>query len=108
MLRPLADHGIRNIIGVDPATNVVANIHDPRVKIINDYFNEDVARQIVSEYGKVDMIMANNVFAHIPDIKGITRAVEYALDDDGVFIFEVHYLGTVSYTHLTLPTILLV
>ena len=95
LLRPLADKGIRNIIGVDPATNVIDNIRDPRVTLINDYFNEEVARKIVSEYGKVDMIMANNVFAHIPDIQGTTRAVEHALDDDGVFIFEVHYLGKV-------------
>ena len=95
LLRPLADQGIRNVIGVDPAKNVVATIDDPRVQIINDFFTEDVARQVVAEYGKVDMIMANNVYAHIPDIQHTTRAVELALADDGVFVFEVHYLGKV-------------
>lgn len=95
LLRPLADQGIRNIIGVDPATNVVAKISDPRVKIINNYFTEEIAKQVVSEYGKVDMIMANNVFAHIPDIQGTTRAISLALHNNGIFIFEVHYLGKV-------------
>jgi methylation protein EvaC len=71
LLRPLADQGIRNVIGVDPASNVVAT------------------------YGKVDLIMANNVYAHIPDIQGTTRAVAAALAPDGVFAFEVHYLGKV-------------
>src|SRR5206468_571599 len=61
----------------------------------NDYFTEDVARRVVAEHGKVDLIMANNVYAHIPDIQGTTRAVAQALHDDGVFIFEVHYLGKV-------------
>jgi hypothetical protein len=39
--------------------------------------------------------MANNVYAHIPDIQGTTRAIARALSDDGVFVFEVHYLGKV-------------
>ena len=95
LLRPLADLGIRTVIGVDPATNVVAAIDDPRVTVVNDFFNETVARGIVAKHGKVDMVMANNVYAHIPDIQGITRAVSHVLKDDGVFVFEVHYLGKV-------------
>lgn len=95
LLRPLADQGIRTVLGVDPAKNIVATIDDPRVTVVNDFFTEDVARRIVADYGKVDMIMANNVYAHIPDIQGTTRAVELALDDDGIFVFEVHYLGKV-------------
>ena len=95
LLRPLADQGIRTVIGVDPASNVVATINDPRVTVVNDFFTETVARRIVAEHGKVDMIMANNVYAHIPDIQGTTRAISQALSDDGVFVFEVHYLGKV-------------
>lgn len=95
LLRPLADQGIRTVLGVDPAKNIVATFDDPRVTVINDFFTEDVARRLVAEHGKVDMIMANNVYAHIPDIQGTTRAVELALADDGVFVFEVHYLGKV-------------
>ena len=95
LLRPLADQGIRTVIGVDPASNVVATIDDPRVKVVNDYFTEDVAREVVARHGKVDLIMANNVYAHIPDIQGTTRAVAEALHRDGVFAFEVHYLGKV-------------
>jgi methylation protein EvaC len=95
LLRPLADQSIRTVIGVDPASNVVATIDDSRVKVINDYFTESVAHQVVAEYGHVDLIMANNVYAHIPDIQGTTRAVSEALHPDGVFAFEVHYLGKV-------------
>jgi SAM-dependent methyltransferase len=95
LLRPLADLGIHTVIGVDPATNVVATIDDPRVKVINDYFTEAVAERIIAEHGPIDMIVANNVYAHIPDIQGTTRAVARALGDEGVFVFEVHYLGKV-------------
>ena len=95
LLRPLADQKIKTVIGVDPATNIVSTINDPRIKIINDFFTEDVAQDIISIHGRVDMVIANNVYAHIPDIQGITRAVSNVLNDDGVFIFEVHYLGRV-------------
>jgi len=95
LLRPLADQGIKTVIGVDPARNVVSNINDDRITTINNYFNESVSRQIVAEYGQIDMIMANNVYAHIPDIKGTTRAIKNALSDNGVFVFEVHYLDKV-------------
>ena len=95
LLRPLADQGIRTVIGVDPATNVVKTIDDSRVTVFNDFFTEAVVDQIVAKYGKADLVMANNVYAHIPDIQGVTRAVRAALKDDGVFIFEVHYLGKV-------------
>lgn len=95
LLRPLADQNIKTVIGVDPATNIVSTINDPRITIINDFFTEDVAQDIISTHGHVDMVVANNVYAHIPDIQGITRAIRDVLSDDGVFIFEVHYLGKV-------------
>jgi methylation protein EvaC len=95
LLLPLADQGIRTVVGVDPATNVVKTIDDSRVFVVNDFFTESVAAEIVAQHGKADMVMANNVYAHIPDIQGVTRAVRTVLADDGVFIFEVHYLGKV-------------
>lgn len=95
LLRPLADQRVRTLIGVDPASNIVASINDPRINIINDFFTEEVAAKVVERFGRVDMVVANNVYAHIPDICGVTRAVHDVLADDGVFLFEVHYLGKI-------------
>lgn len=95
LLRPLADCGISTVIGVDPASNVVGTIADPRITIVNDFFTEAVAEDLVRHHGRMDLIMANNVYAHIPDIQGTTRAIKSALADDGVFVFEVHYLGKI-------------
>lgn len=95
LLKPLADKNIRCLIGVDPAKNVVGTINDPRIQIVNSFFDENAAHEIVKKYGHVDMVLANNVYAHIPDIKEVTRAVQFVLGDDGVFVFEVHYLGKV-------------
>ena len=95
LLRPLADQGIGTVIGVDPATNIVDGIQDDRLLLVNDFFNVPAAGTIIEKYGKVDLVMANNVFAHITDINGTTDAVEKVLNDDGVFVFEVHYLGNI-------------
>jgi methylation protein EvaC len=95
LLRPLADLRINRVIGVDPAENIISTINDPRITVVNNFFNEGVAKEIVEKYGAVDLVCANNVFAHIPDIQGVTRAIHSVLGEDGVFIFEVHYLGNV-------------
>ena len=94
-LKPLADQGVRTLIGVDPASNIVSSINDSRIEIVNDYFTSEISREIREKYGAVDMVVANNVFAHIPDICDATKAVNTVLDDDGIFVFEVHYLGNV-------------
>ena len=95
LLRPLADQGIRTLIGVDPASNIISTINDERINVINDYFTEATSNAVLDRFGKVDMVVANNVYAHIPDICGVTRAVKNVLSDDGVFVFEVHYLGKI-------------
>lgn len=95
LLSPLADKGVGTVIGIEPAKNVVDSITDKRLVLINDFFDVPVAESVVKKYGKVNIIMANNVFAHISDINGTTEAIEKALGDEGVFVFEVHYLGKV-------------
>tara|TARA_Y200000002_G_scaffold382883_1_gene401866 strand:+ start:549 stop:1814 length:1266 start_codon:yes stop_codon:yes gene_type:complete len=95
LLKPLADLGIKNVIGVDPAKNVISNIDDKRIIIKNDYLNEQVAHEIVKKFGKVDMILANNVYAHIDNMQGTTSIIKNTLNENGVFIFEVHYLDKV-------------
>ncbi|OGL36637.1 hypothetical protein A3A68_01770 [Candidatus Saccharibacteria bacterium RIFCSPLOWO2_01_FULL_48_13] len=95
LLKPLANHGIGTVIGVDPAKNIIDTVKDKRLELVNDFFNKTVADSIVKKYGKADLVMANNTFAHISDINGTTDAVQEVLADNGVFIFEVHYLGKI-------------
>lgn len=95
LLKPLADNDIKTVIGVDPAENIISTIKDKRITTICDYFTENVAEEIIRKYGHVDLIMANNAYAHINDIQGTTRAIKKTLKRNGVFIFEVHYLGHV-------------
>jgi len=95
LLKPLVDQGVGTVIGVDPAKNIVDSVTDPRLTLVNDFFTVSVAEDIIKRFGKADLVLANNVYAHISDINGITEAIHKVLSDDGVFIFEVHYLGKI-------------
>lgn len=95
LLEPLAKQGVGTVIGVDPATNIIESIKDDQLVLINNFFTVPVASSIVEKHGRADLVMANNVFAHITDINGTTEAISEVLADDGVFIFEVHYLGKI-------------
>lgn len=95
LLKPLADQEIGTVIGVEPAKNIINTVKDERLVLINDFFTVPIAASIVKKYGGADLVMANNAYAHISDINGTTEAVCEALNDNGVFIFEVHYLGNI-------------
>ena len=95
LLKPLAEFDIGTIVGVDPATNVIKTINDDRLNLVNNYFTKETSNKIIKNFGKFDLIMANNVYAHIEDIQDTTKAVKNSLKADGVFVFEVHYLGKV-------------
>jgi SAM-dependent methyltransferase len=95
LLKPLAEHGVATPIGVDPATNIVQSIGDSRITVVNDFFGTRVAMQIRERHGAADLVVANNVYAHIPEINDVTQGIAGLLADDGVFVFEVHHLGSV-------------
>lgn len=93
MLKPFSELGVK-AVGVDPATNVVKSVEQKGFTIINDFFNEEVAKKIRAEHGQFDAITSSYSFAHIDDMVSVLKGVKQLLKDNGVFIFEVYYLGT--------------
>jgi methylation protein EvaC len=93
LLKPFAKLGVR-AIGVDPAVNVVNSIDSKDITVINDYFSEKLAANIRDQYGRFDALVSSYSFAHIDDMVSVMKGVRSLLKDDGVFIFEVYYLGT--------------
>lgn len=91
LLEPLKKLGA-DAVGVDPSINVTKIAKDKGLNVITEYFNYD--KFGTSEWeSKFDFVLGNNAFAHIIDINNTTKAVSHCLKDDGIFIFEVHYLG---------------
>jgi len=92
LLKPFSAMGA-NAVGMDPATNVVNSITSKDITAINDYFTEKNAATLRDEYGPFDAIVSSYSFAHIDDIVDVMKGVKTLLKENGVFIFEVYYLG---------------
>mgnify|MGYP003638766110 CR=1 FL=1 len=91
LLEPLAKLGA-NVIGVEPSINISKIAKDKGLNVINDYFNYNNFKG--NKYKeKYDLVLANNAFAHIIDIKDVVKGIKHVLKKDGHFVFEVHYLN---------------
>lgn len=81
------------ILGVDPAKNVAQEANSNGIPTLAKFFNKAIAQEILNEYGHAGIITANNVLAHTDTLYEIMEGVKLLLDADGVFVFEVQYLG---------------
>jgi len=84
--------GIKKVLGVDPAKNVAQMANERGTPTIAEPWGEAVAKRIAQEHGKADVIIGNNVVAHINDHQGLVRAVKELLAQNGTFVFEAPYL----------------
>lgn len=84
--------GIKKVLGVDPAKNVAQMANERGTPTIAEPWGEAVAKRIAQEHGKADVIIGNNVVAHINDHQGLVRAVKELLAQNGAFVFEAPYL----------------
>ncbi len=94
LLRPFMESG-RRVLGVDPARAIAEKAQASGIPVIVDFFNAQLADRIRVEHGPASVITANNVMAHIDDLQGVMNGVRRLLAHDGVFVFEVSYLGAV-------------
>lgn len=90
----LLQHAIaRNIrcLGIEPSVNVSAAARERGVPTETAFLDESTAAAVRAEHGPADLVVANNVYAHIPDLLGFTRSLRSLLADDGWLSIEVHH-----------------
>ena len=78
-------------LGIEPSVNVGAAARERGVPTITAFLDEPTAAAIRAEHGPADLVVANNVYAHIPDLLGFTRSLRGLLADDGWLSIEVHH-----------------
>jgi len=83
------------VLGIDPAGKIAAQAVREGVPTWPRFFDAGLVPEIRSRFGPAAIVVANNVFAHIDDLRGCAHSVRAALADDGVFVFEVSYLSDV-------------
>ena len=90
LLMGFKEHGMK-VLGVEP-TNISEIANQSGIETVQKFFTADIANEIKTEYGKASMIIATNMFAHMASIGEVVSGIEALLKDDGVFVFENHYL----------------
>jgi len=91
LLRNFVAMGIR-VLGIDPARNVAEVARGKGVPTLAEFFGTGLARQVATEHGRADLIVANNVLAHVPDINDFVGGVAELLRPGGVASFEFPHL----------------
>ena len=78
--------------GIEPTHNTAKAARDKGIEIIEDFFNATKAEQLVKQGRQADLIVANNVLAHVPDINGFVKGFSKLLKVNGVSTFEFPHL----------------
>ena len=90
LLKFLEPH-FKQILGVDPASNIAQTAIDNGINTIVDFFSNDVAQEILEKYQKFDVAIARHMFAHNDDPADLLAAMSLILKDDGIFLIENAY-----------------
>ena len=79
-------------IGVEPAANVAAAAERNGVPTVVKFFGRETAKELVAQYGQVDLLIGNNVLAQVPDLNDFVGGMKTVLKPDGVITMEFPHL----------------
>ena len=80
LLRNFVERG-RRVLGIEPASNIARVAIQEGIPTINEFFSSNLAQRILKEYGHPRLIVANNVFAHVPDIQDFTYGLSILMSE---------------------------
>jgi SAM-dependent methyltransferase len=91
LLQHVVERGIP-ALGVEPAGNVAEVARERGIETIVEFFGRDLARRLVAEGRVADLLVANNVMAHVPDLNDFVGGISIVLAPQGVATIEVPHL----------------
>ena len=81
------------VLGIEPARNIARVAESERgIRTISEFFGRDLAKQLVRDGELADVIHANNVLAHVPDLNGVVAGFQTVLKPNGIVVVEAPYL----------------
>jgi len=91
MLRQFLEQGIP-VLGIDPSTEPVQAALKAGVPTICTFFGMEIATKLRQEGKLADVLIANNVLAHVADLNSFVESIKTILKDTGVAVIEVPYV----------------
>ncbi len=90
LLRNFVEAGIP-CLGIEPTSSTAKVAESIGVPVLKEFFGSDIASQYFFEK-KANLIIGNNVLAHVPDINDFIKGLKIALDPEGVITLEFPHL----------------
>ncbi|ETZ28221.1 C-methyltransferase C-terminal domain protein [Mycobacterium intracellulare MIN_052511_1280] len=75
-------------LGIEPTASTAAAAEALGLSVRREFFSESLGRQLAAEGRRADLIVGNNVYAHVPDINDFTRGLAAALKPEGTVTLE--------------------
>lgn len=91
LLKNFVEQGI-SVLGIDPAEGPACVAREAGVDTLCTFFSLDLARRLRDQGRSADVIVANNVLAHVADLNGFVEGIGVLLEDHGVAVVEVPYV----------------
>lgn len=86
------------VLGIEPAANVAEVAREKGINTRVCFFGEEEARKVVEEEAGADLLIANNVLAHVPDINDFVAGMKVILKPTGVITIEFpHLLNLINF-----------
>lgn len=80
------------VLGIEPATNVARAAEEKGITTLVRFFNVSTARNVVLMGKQADLLIGNNVLAHVPDLNGFVAGLKIALKPEGALTMEFPHL----------------
>src|SRR5215831_20794689 len=80
------------VLGVEPAANVAEVAQERGIRTVVRFLGPQTGHEIAQRHGRADLVAGNNVFAHVPDIRGFAAGLRALVKDDGVVTLEFPHL----------------
>ncbi|MDF5755004.1 class I SAM-dependent methyltransferase [Spongiactinospora sp. TRM90649] len=93
LLQHVVQRGVR-CLGIEPSANVGQAARERGVPTRTAFLTPETGQTVRAEHGPASVVVANNVYAHIPDVVGFTKGLRALVADDGIVSIEVQHLLT--------------
>src|SRR5918992_1629200 len=80
------------VLGIEPARNVAAVANERGIPTLSRFLGRDVAAEVVAQYGHADLVIGNNVLAHVPDLHDFVAGLRPLVAPDGAILMEFPHL----------------
>lgn len=91
LLRNFHNSGF-DCIGIEPTQSTADVSRSLGINTIQEFFSYELSKKLVQTFGRADLIIANNVLAHVPDINDFVAGLRNLLSSDGVLTIEFPHL----------------